>query len=478
MKCTTCDYRLWNLRSQSCPECGTPFRSSEHEFAPNTVAFCCPRCDQAYYGRDERGHLTPRQFTCVTCGEALDMDRMVLRPASDLDEQQTLPDRNPWASRADGRWLAAWWGTVVAAMGRPGRLLRVTPRADAGNAWSFAAITLFVTTLVTAASLFLVLMVPLMLSGPHAGGADILMPLAFMVIGQVTVTLVMVLAWGLVTHGILRVGGAPAAGLGRTYQALCYTHGVTLVSAVPCIGFYLAGPAWIWWAVGSVFAVKEAQQVTGGRAVVAVLALPAALTAGFCALLAYGMVMAFVGFNAVSSSSMSFGPTLDMQSALQFAAHQYGGRPPEHASELLQQSMLSPDAFIDFGHTGTRLADVPVGSHNLDAWPMLSLAERRAAINDATAALGPNDEPYRFGDYVFTYRGLNLHQDAGDLWIAIRYHDPDHNPSPGQIHVLRIDGATVQLSDAAFQQALQQQNQQRAALGLPPIPDPATLRTP
>ena len=69
MRCKTCDYQLWNLRSRQCPECGTAFRVSDYDFVPNSVQFCCPHCNQIYYGTSARGQLVPPAFTCVSCNK-------------------------------------------------------------------------------------------------------------------------------------------------------------------------------------------------------------------------------------------------------------------------------------------------------------------------------------------------------------------------------------------------------------------------
>ncbi|QKK09883.1 MAG: hypothetical protein HND58_18155 [Planctomycetota bacterium] len=86
MNCRHCSYPLWNLRSGQCPECGTGFAPSEFRFAKNSVCFCCPHCDQRYFGTGPDGHLEPRRFVCVGCGQQIEMDTMVLHPADGLDE--------------------------------------------------------------------------------------------------------------------------------------------------------------------------------------------------------------------------------------------------------------------------------------------------------------------------------------------------------------------------------------------------------
>ena len=63
MRCQNCNYTLWNLTTRECPECGTPFLPSAQDFQPNSVRFCCPGCDQDYYGTSPRGHLVPSAFS-------------------------------------------------------------------------------------------------------------------------------------------------------------------------------------------------------------------------------------------------------------------------------------------------------------------------------------------------------------------------------------------------------------------------------
>ena len=89
MRCWHCDYSLWNLKTQNCPECGAGFRPSDREFVANSVRFCCPHCDQAYYGTGPKGHLEPDRFDCVQCGKSITMDEMLLLPVEGLQGYQT-----------------------------------------------------------------------------------------------------------------------------------------------------------------------------------------------------------------------------------------------------------------------------------------------------------------------------------------------------------------------------------------------------
>jgi hypothetical protein len=122
MHCKTCNYTLWNLRSRTCPECGSLFKPSDFDFVPGSVQFCCPHCNQHYYGTSPSGHLTPRTFTCVSCQAPIDMDEMVLLPTEGLSEEQTRRANNPWLT-GEGSFLQRWMRTVGWAMTRPGQLI-------------------------------------------------------------------------------------------------------------------------------------------------------------------------------------------------------------------------------------------------------------------------------------------------------------------------------------------------------------------
>ena len=87
MRCKTCDYPLWQIRDRKCPECGSAFRPSDFEFTLNSVRFCCPHCEQAYYGTGANGHISPRTFACVSCAKVIDMDEMVLLPAEGVKDE-------------------------------------------------------------------------------------------------------------------------------------------------------------------------------------------------------------------------------------------------------------------------------------------------------------------------------------------------------------------------------------------------------
>src|SRR5690606_18886527 len=85
--------------------------------------------------------------------------------------------------------------------------------------------------------------------------------------------------WGLLAHGLIRLTGPHAAGLGRTYQAICYSSGPLVFMAIPCLGWQIGWFAWPWWAVSAALMTREAQRISTRRAAFAVAAPPLLLTA-------------------------------------------------------------------------------------------------------------------------------------------------------------------------------------------------------
>src|SRR6188508_3155005 len=164
MRCKNCDYPLWNLPARKCPECGTDFKPSDFHFVPNSVRFLCPHCEQCYYGTTPEGHLIPRTFSCVTCGQRIDMDEMLLFPAEGVQEQHTAADVMPWLQRKQMGWFKGWIRTIGMAMVAPHKLVRAIPlEGGLGESVFFLLIT-HVLVAVTGAC------VPLLLMAMLTGG--------------------------------------------------------------------------------------------------------------------------------------------------------------------------------------------------------------------------------------------------------------------------------------------------------------------
>lgn len=291
MNCKHCDYPLWNLRARICPECGTGFRPSEFRFAQNSVRYACPHCAQDYYGTGTNGHLEPRFFPCVSCGDRIDMDEMILLPTEGITERQTHADINPWLDK-DRRFRNRWFGTLYRGACTPSWLMRSTAiDSGAGKAWWFAAMS-FVLLGFVMLSPILLFMVLAMFTG---GGGGIGFFTTFIGFGLAIglATLVGLGLWILSAHALLKIGGTTEGGIGRTAQALCYTCGPQMCVFFPCLGIYFGWIGTLWWVIVAGFALASAQKVSGLRAAIAVSVLPVV-----CGVLAVaGVVSMYVGIS-------------------------------------------------------------------------------------------------------------------------------------------------------------------------------------
>ncbi|MCH7814003.1 MAG: YIP1 family protein [Planctomycetes bacterium] len=470
MRCKNCDYRLWNLRSRQCPECGTPFCPSEFEFLPNRVEFGCPHCDLRYYGTGPRGHLEPVAFECSGCGQAVHMDEMVLLPAAGVAEEQTAPPRVPWLNRAKRGFFSGWLATIGQALVAPGRLIRSVPvESSLPQAWWFGILCQLPVFVLGWA----VVMIPMLVFTSRQGGALSVVGFAIGLgtLGYLFAFMVFLTIWGLTTHGLLHLVAAPTGGLRRTYQALAYSAGANVVSGTPCVGFYLG---WIWWLVSAVVMVSRGQKVSGGRAALAVLTLP---IGGLVTIVGVFVGMSFYFLPTVRPAMTRAASLAETQVVLDAVlAHmtEHSGSGPAHAVILVADGKLAPFDLVTFG-TDTIEDDVPVGSITLADFGGLSSARKAIVAQQAVAALPDNVVAHRLGDCVFTYHGLDAGPDQALLWVVILAADPSVNAlsDPNrEVYVGQVDGTVTAIPIADFPQSLKVQNAQRRQHDLPPLPHP------
>ena len=486
MRCTSCDYALWNLKTRLCPECGRAFRPGDYEFVRNSVKFCCPHCNQAYYGTGPKGHLVPAEFDCVRCSRRIGMDEMALLPAEGVDEKQTALDYMPWLERRRRGWWRAWGSMVWRALVAPSRLMRSVPESSpVKQAWWFAVATNALVMLVSIIPAICVMGVfPLLLLrlGNPAGATP---PVSFLVAvmggvmgfgifaGFVMLLLVIILLWGIAVQLLLRMSGSVSASIGRTYQALCYSSGVNVTTVIPCLGVYVG---WIWWIVSAILMIKEAHKVHGVRATFAVLSFPVALlvlVAGLYAVLLTGAIFRARSLTAMPAAQARLETQMVLDDLIAHAGRGVGAGPPGHAVELLVSGTLTATDLVS-ASTLTELDDVPVADTLLSDFMFLSAADQQKAARTAADALGVSTIAHRFGDFLFTYHGADLTAGDGRLWLVVGLPDPDRNPTPSpgdMIHIGQGDGSVTRTRYAVLASDLQVQNQYRLSIGLPPLPD-------
>ena len=261
MQCRGCDYPLWNLPPGQCPECGLEFKPSEYQFVPASVAFCCPMCDQSYFGTSVDGHLVPSSFKCLSCSAEVDMDSMVVRPAEDRPHAMQIQGVAPCMQ--PDRWaITKWFGTLGWSVGMPGVLVGQIPvqRSLELGCKFFIPVALLVA--IGSSVPFLFLFSGLLNLRSYLGANALVAVLsAILSIALIAANLFLFMVlWALVAHVWLAFRKKAVHGFGRTLSSFMFASGPLLLLAVPCLGTYcgiVILPFWLF--VLSIFALRSAR---------------------------------------------------------------------------------------------------------------------------------------------------------------------------------------------------------------------------
>jgi hypothetical protein len=395
------------------------------------------------------------------------MDEMVLLPAAGIEEEQTAPPLLAWLERADRGFFRSWFSTIGWAMVRPGQLMQSVPAASSlPEAWWFVILTHIPILLLAIGSLVIF---------PYAMGMSGV-GFGFSIFALVVLagTIVFVGLWGAVTHGMLCLLARPASGPRRTYQALCYSGGANVVSALPFVGFYLG---WVWWLVSAVLMVKEGQHVSGWRAGLAVLLLPILIVLGIVGFYVWFFVFMLPQMGALTSVG-TLAPTQTVLYAVLSYADDHQGDGPEHAAQLATQGYLELNELI---RTDSYEAEdgLPFAGMSPARFAALTRQEKQAIVQAAIQALPDATVAHRLGDFVYTYHGIDFSDPDPRLWVVILAPDPDVHgpPAPGDFYCVgSADGSVAAVRFKRMPKLLAEQNAVRAEHGLPPLPDPAKVR--
>lgn len=472
MFCKVCQYPLWNIRERTCPECGTGFAPSGSRFKPNSVQFLCPHCSQQYYGTSATGHLVPREFDCVKCGQHLHMDRMVLVPAPGIDEGRTRARVNPWTERAGRPRIADWFRTTLMSMATPGALIKGTDEgASIVRTLAYAVITI---TLSCAASIF----VPLIAGAPvmallrintNRGEALIGYVVGLAVIAALACVLVPL--YGLVAHLILR-GGKPARGLRTTMHATALSSGGNTLWAPPLFGMMTGLGGLIWWGISLSLMFRAAHRVSRTRATVAGVGPPATL---FALIIVGSIVGVIFAMSAAQTALQSVNATTQLAELSQAYTREAAGDERHFASLIAEGKMAVTDVIANnFSMTGT----VVVNGVDLGESLRVTTEEDRAALASSfDALLTPDVVAYRVGDVIVIRDVPNPPPDPR-LWRLAISLDPSENgqwySSQGTRPAVPPPFANGAMfggpTNASINPDVTQQNEVRAMYGLPPLP--------
>lgn len=138
MNCARCDYLLWDLPENRCPECGLEFDPRDYAFDSASVHFVCRDCGQSYLGGDPRGHPYPSRFECVSCHQPLDVSRMSVRPIREDATGSPLRFGTPWQFRRRGGFVRGFVDAVARLAIAPGEYFRLVAVARQDGALGFS----------------------------------------------------------------------------------------------------------------------------------------------------------------------------------------------------------------------------------------------------------------------------------------------------------------------------------------------------
>ena len=497
MRCRTCGYSLLGIAGRNCPECNASFRPSDFDFIPNAVQFCCPSCNQAYYGTDVRGHIVPRSFACVSCQQQIDLDEMVVRAAQGFDESTTEAAEVPWEH--DEKRVRGFFRTIGWALIAPQKLGQglMSPRATtSGLAFAFLvqgiALGLMVFTSVGAVLLFSGLAAAPGVGGAGApGGPPVMAMTGIMALGSVIVIVIAAVAWlistfvwAALTHVLCIVMGCDRRPFRITLATICYSSGCGALGWIPCIGQYSSALGYLWQIISAAIMFSKVHPRTPGRAVASIVLAPGlfilATIALFAALVMGALAMPAMGRGAGTIPGWvppppTAGAQFDQAEALVVieAITRYRsekGQWPDHPAALADGYFMSPgDLMLD--RLSTMDSQVLVGNRRLEEFPLLSAEdqsllvkfERQKVDRDAGGLMA-------LGDYLFFYQGIDV-ENAAVRWIFVQK-DRTSTTLPPTVVVGQSDGSTMLLDAPSWSEALAEENRERTALGLTPIPDP------
>lgn len=263
MNCAKCGYLLFGLSQCRCPECGTPFATTDYAFPRGSIQFLCPRCGQSYLGIDHFGLPSPRQFACVKCGAPISASEMPVRPLRDGVVGEALRYGTPWEHRDRVGAVRAFGQTMVQIASQPRDFFRMLYGHDRWSALSFGLLAALLTAVFL---LVLGRLVGAFLFGPAAlRGLGLSLGLRLVFVVPVAAML-WIYGYALGIYLCLRLFGRANADFEGCIQAVAYANAVLPAMVLPPVG--LAWYVWLVW-VG----IRESEELTGARTVVAV-ALP------------------------------------------------------------------------------------------------------------------------------------------------------------------------------------------------------------
>jgi len=420
------------------------------------------------------------------------MDEMIVAPAEGIAEQETTVDRMPWLDRGEGGIFKSWFAMIKWAMIEPHRVIRATPAdTSVGRAWLFGLCTTVIFLIFGAYLPFLVYGSAVSFGPGQSGFSGLWFTIGgigTIVFGSLAVGLYL-FVWAGIAHVMLRMTGKTAQTFRRTCHAICYSAPAGVVLAVPCCNMLFG---LVWWIASAAIMIKETQKVHGARAALAVFSWPfvsvylVQVVSGLQGIIILTVLMPFALSGGLFGPGLGGGmpvsaETSEVAQAVISSANQNTGIGPDHVIELtFGNSMITSSWGSNFcdPSTKTTTADIPVGDGTLQDFITSSRSSQLGQAKDVIDAMPSNVVAHRFGDFVFTYHGAALNSWDAMLWVVVMIPDPDVNDPPGVNDPIYVGTADYNVTQTTFGQLptqIRRQNQHRATLGLPPLPDLTTV---
>lgn len=154
MNCVRCNYLLWDLPENRCPECGLAFETTDYSFPEGAVAFVC-HCGQGYTGNDLNGLPWPRQFTCTQCHLPLDAAYLRVKPLREAASGEPIRLGTPWERRDRVGFFRAFLDGVARLAMQPAEYFRLSSASHNHGEIVFSVLCAYIgaATLVTALAL-------------------------------------------------------------------------------------------------------------------------------------------------------------------------------------------------------------------------------------------------------------------------------------------------------------------------------------
>jgi hypothetical protein len=281
MNCVRCQYLLWNLPQQRCPECGLEFELTDYVFPKNAVEFSCRECGETYPGTDEQGLPGKRRFPCKKCSAPIEVARMQARPLDESVHGEPLRAGTPWQFRHRVGFVRAFFDCMARLAIGPGDFFALSAASDSRGALLFGVLCSYLAAGIIIGVLVFLNSIGVLgwLSIPKAFRNST--ALALMIVAMPPlIQIVWSYFYGAMIYAVLHALGLSTQDLEQSIRAVSYGSAV-----LPAV--LLLPPVGVVWYVNVVSSgVEHLQQTTRPHAIIASI-VPMLLAANLILLLVF-----------------------------------------------------------------------------------------------------------------------------------------------------------------------------------------------